>query len=287
LTDTQEKICLITGATSGIGRATALALAAMGMTLILVGRNERKAAAVLHQIQGHSGNANVEFLRVDLSDQGEVRGLAAKVAKKHDRLDILINNAGSRFDNYLESVDGIELTFATNHLAAFLLTTLLLESLKRSFGARVITISSGAHHGVSNRFKAYWQPGSYDRKIAYGQSKLANVIFTYELARRLVGTRITANAVDPGGVATNFARNNGLLAWAKHLVYYAGKRELITPKQGADTVVYLASSPEVEGMTGQFFYKRKSIRSSEVSYDEQAGLMLWEMSEKLVNKITG
>ena len=125
---------------------------------------------------------------------------------------------------YQESVDGIELTFATNHLGAFLLTSLLLEQLKRSAGARIITVASGAHHGVSNEFRANWQPGTYDRKVAYGQSKLANVMFTYELAHRLAGTRVTSNAVDPGGVATNLGRNNGLLAWARHLAVLRQKR---------------------------------------------------------------
>jgi retinol dehydrogenase-14 len=284
LTNIQDKVCLITGATSGIGRATAIALAAMGMTLILVGRNERKAAEVLRQIRGRLGNNNVLFLGADLSDQGAVRELAGKVVSRYGHLDILINNAGARFNDYRETADKIELTFATNHLSAFLLTSLLLEPLKRSFGARIITVSSGAHQGMPNEFKTRWQPGTYDRKVAYGQSKLANVMFTYELARRLAGTRVTANAVDPGVVATNFGRNNGLLAWVRHLVYHAGKGELLSPKQGADTVVYLASSLEVEGMSGQFFSKKKPVRSSEASYDERATMSLWEMSERLVDK---
>jgi NAD(P)-dependent dehydrogenase (short-subunit alcohol dehydrogenase family) len=282
--NTQDKVCLITGATSGIGKATAIALAAMGMTLILVGRNKSRANSVLRQIRDRIGNNNVEFLRADLSDQGTVRDLAAKVENRYNRLDILINNAGARFNDYRESVDGIELTFATNHLGPFLLTSLLLEPLKRSSGARVIMVSSGAHHGVTNEFRAQWQQETYDRKVAYGQSKLANVMFTYELARRLAGTHVTANAVDPGGVATDLGRNNGLLAWARHLVYYARKGELLSPRQGADTVVYLASSQEVEGVKGQFFHKRQSVRSSEESYDEQAATRLWEMSVKLTCK---
>jgi NAD(P)-dependent dehydrogenase (short-subunit alcohol dehydrogenase family) len=283
----QNKICLITGATSGIGRATAIALATMGASLILVGRNERRAADIIRHIRGRIGNDNVEFICTDLSSQSEIRSLAGNVAGRYDRLDILVNNAGARFSGYQESVDGIELTFATNHLGAFLLTSLLLEPLKKSAGARIITVASGAHHGVSNEFKAKWQPGTYDRKVAYGQSKLANVMFTYELARRLAGTNATANAVDPGGVATNLGRNNGLLAWTRHLAYYARKGELLTPKQGADTVVYLASSPEVEGVTGKLFFKRKPVRSSEASYDEEAARRLWEMSEKLVSQRMG
>jgi len=283
-TKMQNKICLITGATSGIGKAAALALASMGATLILVGRNENRATSVLRQIRGLTDNNNVEFIRADLSDQREVRGLAENVKSRYNKLDILVNNAGARFSDYRESVDGIELTFATNHLGPFFLTSLLLEPLKRSSGARVIMISSGAHYGVSNEFKAHWLPGTYNRKVAYGQSKLANLMFTYELARRLAGTTVTANAVDPGGVATNLGRNNGLLAWARHLAYYAAKRELLSPKQGADTVIYLATSPEVEGVTGQLFHKRKPIKSSEASYDEQAAKRLWEMSEELTAK---
>jgi NAD(P)-dependent dehydrogenase (short-subunit alcohol dehydrogenase family) len=280
----QNRICLITGATSGIGKAAALALASMGATLILVGRNENRATSVLHQIRGRIGNNNVEFLRTDLSNQQNVRELAENVTNRYDKLDILINNAGARFSDYRESVDGIELTFATNHLGAFLLTSLLMEPLKRSSGARVIMLSSGTHYGVSSEFKAQWQPGTYDRKAAYGQSKLANVMYTYELARRAKGTHVTANAVDPGGAATNLGRNNGLLAWARHLIYYAKKGELLSPQRGADTVVYLASSTEMEGITGQLFFKRKPVRSSEASYDEEAGKHLWDMSEKLVGK---
>lgn len=277
----KDKVCLITGATSGIGRAASNALAEMGMSLILVGRNEGRAQAVLRQIREGIGNRNVEFIRADLSSQREVRELAEKIRSRHERLDIMINNAGARFSEYLESVDGIELTFATNHLGAFLLTIHLLELLKRSPEARIVTVSSGAHHGVSNEFKTNWQPESYDRRIAYGQSKLANVMFTYELARLLAGTCVTANAFDPGGVATNLGRNNGLLAWMRHLVYYARKGELLSPKQGADTLVYLATSPEVEGVTGQLFFKRKPVRSSEASYDLTAARLLWEMSERM------
>jgi NAD(P)-dependent dehydrogenase (short-subunit alcohol dehydrogenase family) len=279
-----NKICLITGATSGIGRATAIAVAETGAIIILVGRNEWKAAEVLREIRARIGNNNVEFLRADLSKQQEVRELAKNVASRYDKLDILVNNAGARFNGYRESADGIEITFATNHLGAFLLTSLLLEPLKRSSGARIITVSSGAHHGVSNEFKAHWEPGTYDRRVAYGQSKLANMMFTYELARRLAGTSVTANAFDPGGVATNLGRNNGLLAWARHLVYYARKGELLSPRQGADTVVYLASSPEVEGMTGKYFFQRKPVTSSETSYDEQAAKRLWELSERLTSE---
>jgi NAD(P)-dependent dehydrogenase (short-subunit alcohol dehydrogenase family) len=283
----QNKICLITGATSGIGRAATIALAEMGISLILVGRNESRAQAVLRQIRERIGNSNVEFIRADLSSQSEIRDLAKNVAGRYEKIDILVNNAGARFSGYQESVDGIELTFATNHLGAFLLTSLLLEPLKKSAGARIITVSSGAHHGASNEFKTNWQPGSYDRKVAYGQSKLANVMITYELARRLAGTRVTANAVDPGDVATNLGRNNGLLAWVRHLAYYARKGELLSPKQGADTIVYLASSPEVEGVTGKLFFKRKPVRSSEASYDEEAARDLWELSERLVSQRIG
>jgi NAD(P)-dependent dehydrogenase (short-subunit alcohol dehydrogenase family) len=279
----RDKICLITGATSGIGKATAMALAATGMTLILVGQNERRAGKVLDQIRCHIINDNIDYVQADLSDQAAVRELASKVLRKYPRLDILINNAGARFNTYRESVNGIELTFAINHLGAFLLTSLLLDPLKKSSGARIINVSSAAHHGMKNEFKARWQKGTYDRKVAYGQSKLANVMFTYELARRLKETRITANAVDPGGVATNLGRNNGLLAWARHLTYYALKRELLSPRQAADTLVYLATSPEVEGVTGLLFFQRKPVRSSDASYDDQAARRLWKMSESLTD----
>jgi len=279
----QDRICLITGATSGIGRATAVELARLGATLILVGRNERKAAQVRHAIGRLPGNHPVEFLQADLSRQQDVRQVAAAVVRKYERLDVLINNAGARFSRYEESVDGIEQTLATNHLSHFLLTLLLWEQLHQAPAARVITVSSGAHHGVSNEIQATWPAEAYDRKVAYGQSKLANVMFTYELARRLKGTQATANALDPGGVATNLGRNNGLVAWAKHLVFYALKGQLLSPRQGADTVVYLASSPEVAGVSGQFFYQRKPCKSSAVSYDEPASRRLWETSLKLTH----
>jgi NAD(P)-dependent dehydrogenase (short-subunit alcohol dehydrogenase family) len=279
----QDKICLITGATSGIGRATAVELARLGATLILVGRNERRAAQVRHAIGKRPGNHLVEFLQADLSRQQDVRQLAAAVARKYERLDVLINNAGAKFSRYEESVDGIEMTLATNHLGHFLLTLLLWEKLHQAPAPRVVTVSSGAHHGVSNEIKATWPAGVYDRKVAYSQSKLANVMFTSELARRLKGTKATANALDPGGVATYLGRNNGLLAWAKHLLFYALKGQLLSPRQGADTVVYLASSAEVAGVSGEFFYQRKPTKSSAASYDEPAGRRLWEMSLKLAH----
>jgi NAD(P)-dependent dehydrogenase (short-subunit alcohol dehydrogenase family) len=279
----QDKVCLITGATSGIGRATAVELGRLGATLILVGRNQRQGSQVRDTIGQRAGRAPVEFLPADLSRQQDVRQLAATIARKYARLDVLINNAGAKFSRYEESADGIELTLATNHLGHFLLTLLLWETLQQAPAARVVTVSSGAHHGVSNEIQATWPAEAYNRKVAYSQSKLANVMFTYELARRLHGTQATANALDPGGVATNLGRNNGLLAWAKHLLFYTLKGQLLSPRQGADTVVYLASAPEVAGVSGQFFHQRKPTRSSPASYDEPASSRLWELSLQLAH----
>lgn len=279
----RNKICLITGATSGIGRATALALARRDATLILVGRNERAGSRLVKAMTHGGGQAGAEFLRADLSSQQAVQELAREVIRRHSRIDVLIHNAGARFDEYGETVDGIERTFAINHLSHFLLTLLLADPLRRAPAARIITVSSRTHRGVSGEFAPTWPPARYDRKAAYGQSKLANVLFTYELARRLQGTSITANAVDPGAVATRFGRNNGFLSWVRHLTYHALRRDLVSPAQGADTVIYLASSPEVEGFSGQFFHRRQPVKSSPESYDESQARRLWELSAKLTH----
>jgi len=275
-----NKICLITGATSGIGKATAIELAKLGFNLILTGRSEDKGVKLSKSIS-KKYNVKSVFFRCDISSLSDVRKFAEIVKSKYERLDVLINNAGSRFNDYKKSADGIELTFATNHLGHFLLTNLLLDLLKKSTSPRIINISSSSHGGKKINFEQIAFPKNYDRREAYGQSKLANVLFTYELARRFSTNNITANTLDPGGVATNIGRNDGFFSWAKHRVYYLLKRELLTPKQGAETVVYLASSPDVEGVTGKYFYRKKEKQSSKESYDVEKARELWKLSEKL------
>lgn len=275
------KICVITGATSGIGRAAAMQLGKLGANLILIGRNERRGARLIHWLKREPACKNAHFMRADLSVQLEVRELAANIRSRCACVDVLINNAGAKFDTFRLGSDDIELTFATNHLSHFLLTILLLEKLQTAEAARVITVSSGTHHSVTGDFERYLRAENYDRKAAYGTSKLANLVFIYELARRLRGTKITSNALDPGGVATNLGRNNGFMRWMRHIGYYALKRELVSPSKGAETIVYLASSPAVVGISGKYFFRNREARSSPISHDEEAAKRLWELSLKM------
>ena len=275
-----NKLCLITGATSGIGKATAIELAKLGFNLILTGRSEEIGKNLSDSLI-KKYKIKSEFIKCDISSLNDVRNLAGIVNSKYDHLNVLINNAGSRFSDYQKSVDGIELTFATNHLGHFLLTQLLFELLKKSSDARIINVSSSAHYGKQIDIDDLVSPKEYNRSLVYGRSKLANVLFTYELARRNIFSNVSINAIDPGGVATNFARNEGFIRWLKHISYYIVKRQLLTPKQGAETVVYLASSDNVKGITGKFFFKKKEIKSTEESYDVNKANKLWELSEQL------
>ena len=272
------KTCVITGATSGIGRAAAVQLGGLGADLILTGRDERKGAELVRRLQRGHACGSAHFLRADLSAQREVRELASATQARCTRIDVLINNAGARIDTFRLTPDNIESTFATNHLSHFLLTLLLLDKLKAAEAARVVTVYSGAHGSGRGDFVRHVLAENYDRKAAYGNSKLANLMFAYELARRLRGTNITSNAMDPGGVATNFARNNGFMSWLRHIGYHALKKELVSPKKGAETIVFLASSPAVEGVSGKCFFRKREIESSGISKDEAAAKRLWELS---------
>ncbi|MCJ7553218.1 MAG: SDR family oxidoreductase [Ignavibacteriaceae bacterium] len=275
-----NKTCLITGATSGIGKSTAIALAKLGFILILTARSDDKGFELVNKLQ-KKYKVQAEFIKTDISSLKEVKQLSEQIKQKYGRIDVLINNAGSRFADYKKSVDGIELTFATNHLGHFYLTLLLIDLLKKSSSARIINVSSSAHLGKSIDFENIANPKNYERREAYGQSKLANVLFTYALARQLIKSEITVNALDPGGVASNLGRNDGLISWTKHIGYYLVKRELLTPKQGAATSVYLTSSPKVAGVTGKYFYLKKEKKSSPESYDEEAAKKLWDLSLKI------
>ena len=214
------KTCVITGGTSGLGRATAYALGAMGADLLLVGRNERAAHLIMAKIAAGPGAGKVEFIRADISSLTDVRRLADGLRRRRATIDVLVNNAGARFDHYQTSSDGVELTFATNHLGHFLLTALLLDRLMAATQGRVITVASAAHAAATG---GDWilSRNDYDRKAAYAKSKLANIMFSYELAERLRHTAVVSAAVDPGGVATHLGRNNGLIPWLRHLTFYA------------------------------------------------------------------
>ncbi|RFT15628.1 MAG: Retinol dehydrogenase 13 [Candidatus Saccharicenans subterraneus] len=278
-----QKTCLITGATSGIGRAAAMALARQGFRVIIVARNKDKAEATCRRIRQVTRNEAVSWYLCDLSLLRDVQALASQLRNDLDSLDVLINNAGARFLRHQLTPEGIELTLATNHLGHFVLTLSLLDLLERSAEARIINVASGAHYGADGVIENILRPEEYDGKKQYARSKLANVLFTYALAERLKDrqSRITVNAADPGGVATNFARNNGLIPWLKHRLYYLSKRQLLSPARGAEIVVYLASSPEVRGATGKYFFEKKERRSSAASYDIENQRKLWELSQAL------
>lgn len=276
----QDKICLITGATSGIGKAAALKLADTGASLILLSRNEKKGEKICNQIK-EKNNTQVKFYKADISSMKQVRNVSEKIKSDFNHIDVLINNAGARFDNYFKNDEGIELTFATNHLGHFLLTLSLIEMLKKSSQGRVINISSAAHANGTEELYDIVVPERYDRRLAYGRSKLANLYFTYELASRLQSSKITVNAVDPGGVATNFSRNNGLIPWMKHYLSYILNLKLISPQKASETVVYLASSDEVGRISGKYFFEKKEINSSSASYSKETAMKLWQLSLKL------
>ncbi len=263
------KICLVTGATDGVGKVTARALAERGATVIGVGRDPAKIQAVLAEVGQTPGS--LEFLTADLSSQAQIRALAEAFKSRYGQLHVLVNNAGALFTTYRESVDGIEMTFALNHLAYFLLTNLLLDRLTASAPARIVNVSSDAHQGSVINFDDLGHRRQYSGWSAYGASKLANILFTYELARRLDGTGVTVNAVHPGFVDTNFQRAAGL-----------DMRGHLTPEEGADTQVWLATSPEVEGVTGRYFVRRRDTRSSVASYDEATARRLWDVSAEMV-----
>lgn len=280
-----ERICLITGATSGIGKSTAFGLAESGYSVILLGRNEQKCKQVSEHIKKKTGNEKVKYYVADISLIKDVKKITDMIKKDFNILDVLINNAGARFLNHQLTAEGIEITFATNHLGHFVLTNELLPLLQNSDDARIINISSGVHYGGKGVIKNITEPSAYDGRQQYSDSKLANVLFTYELAERLKENNVKTFVVDPGGVATNFSRNNGLKFWLKHLVYYLLKRQLISPKNASRTIIYLATSDEVKNLTAKFYYEMKEKKSADISYDKSLQKSLWEMSEELIRKI--
>jgi len=275
----EGKEIVITGATDGIGRVTARELAKMGASVTIVARDAAKAQAVVKDLRTAAGHDRVGFVRADLSSQKSIRGAAETIKARLKRLDVLINNAGAMFSRRELSEDGIERTFALNHLGYFLLTNLLLDQLKASAPSRIINVASAAHAGAKINIGDLQGAKAYSGWRAYQQSKLANVYFTYELARRLAGSNVTVNALHPGFVASRFGNNNGGLsrvAFSVAKTFFA-----ISEVNGARTSVYLASSPDLEGVTGKYFDSRRQVKSSPVSYDEQKWRELWRASEKL------
>jgi NAD(P)-dependent dehydrogenase (short-subunit alcohol dehydrogenase family) len=269
------KTCLVTGATSGIGKETALALARRGASVIVVGRNPAKGADTVRWIREQTGSDSVDLMLADLSSQQQVRQLAEDFKKKHRHLHVLVNNAGVVLMSRRESADGIEMTWALNHLGYFLLTNLLLDVLRASAPSRIVNVSSGAHRRVELDFADLQGRKRYRGFRAYARSKLANLLFTYELAARMEGTGVTVNALHPGLVATNLPRDNGLLG--PLLTFLLGLRGM-RPEAGARIVVFLAASSEVEAVSGLYFVKEKAMRSSRASYDQAAAGRLWQVS---------
>lgn len=276
----EGKRVMITGATSGIGEVTALELARLGAEVIVVSRNADRCRDTVQKIKSETGNSMVTSMTADLSSQAEIKDLAERFKKEYDRLDVLINNAGAFFWEREVSEEGIEMTFALNHLNYFLLTLLLLDKLKASPAGRIINVSSGAHHGQTLDFEDLNREEKYRSFPVYGESKLANLYFTYELDRKLEGSKITVNALHPGFVATKFARqgNMVLTSLMAFIQLFA-----ISPEKGAQTSIYLASSPEVEGVSGKYYTRKKQVSSSPASYDLEAARRLWDISLEWTN----
>jgi len=277
----EGKICLITGATDGIGKQTAFDLAKQGVHLVLVGRSQEKVESCVAEIKQKTGNGNVDYMLADFSSQRQTRQLADDVLSKYDRLDVLVNNAGLMSMSRRETEDGLELMFGVNHIGYFLLTTLLLDRILASGEARIVNVASDAHVGVALDFDDLQNEKRFSAMRVYGQSKLANIYFTYELARRLAETKVTVNCLHPGFVATNMGANNVPYiggAIKKVVNLFAGKNVI----DGAATSVYLASSAEVATVSGKYFVDCQPVQSSEVSYDEAIAQRLWEVSESLV-----
>ena len=274
------KTVVITGGTGGIGRATAARLASMGARVGITGRDAGRTRRAAAELSSEAGSGSVDAFAADMSSQAEVRRLASEVLAAYPRLDVLINNVGGSWATRHVTTDGLERAFAVNHLAAFLFTNLLLERLMASAPARVINVSSAAQSSGRIDFDDLQGERDYSERRAYPQAKLASVLFTYELARRLGGTGVTANVLHPGVVNTSFgAEDPGLIF--KVLVPIM-RPFMKTPAEGAATSIFLASSPEVEGVSGQYFANSSPRTSNKESYDVAAATRLWEVSAQLV-----
>jgi NAD(P)-dependent dehydrogenase (short-subunit alcohol dehydrogenase family) len=274
------KCCLVTGGTAGIGFVTARELVRMGAHVTIVGRDPERGDAAAAAIKAATERDAIEFVAADLSDQSQLRAFASAIRKQNSKLDVLINNAGGLFGQRRLSADAIEMTFALNHLNYFLLTHLLLPSLRATAPSRIVNVASEAHRGVSLDFDNLQGEVRYNRWLAYKRSKLANLLFTYELSRRLAGDATSVNALHPGFVATNIGVRHGFVPG---VLWRIGKLFAIDVEEGAATSIYLASAPEVADISGRYFIESRPARSSAASYDRQAGLRLWEVSADLTH----
>jgi len=272
------KVCLVSGANSGIGKEAALGLARLGATVVIVARDRKKGEATVSEIRQATGNQNVNLILADLSSMKSVSGLASTFLGEYPKLHVLINNAGTYLPKRITTADGYEAVFATNHLGHFLLTSLLLDLLKTSAPSRIINVTSEAHRGAKIDFEDLMQEKKYSAFKAYHQSKLANVLFTYQLAKVLEGTGVTVNCLHPGVVRTGFGKDMGGLFSIS--VKLAGPF-MMSPAKAAQALVYMASAPELENVSGKHFAKGKEKESSRESHDMHAAERLWQVSEDL------
>jgi NAD(P)-dependent dehydrogenase (short-subunit alcohol dehydrogenase family) len=281
--DLHDQVVVVTGGNSGIGKEAAAALAAMGATVVITARDEAKGQAALEEIHRRTGSERVEVMALDLADFASIRAFASQLLDRHDRLDVLVNNAGGILSQRLETVQGFEMTFGVNHLGHFLLTDLLLDRLKASAPARVITVSSFGHRfavsGLS--FADLQSEHGYWAMDAYAKSKLANILFTRELARRTVGTGVTANTLHPGVVRTGFGNADDTTG-LERLTIASTSAFYVSPERGARTTVFLASDPDVAPRTGGYYVRCREHRPSRAARDDAAARRLWDVSEQLV-----
>lgn len=288
MTDTADmtgRTVVVTGGNSGIGQATAVGLARAGARVVITARDERRGAAAVDAIKDESGSQSVELAVFDLASLASVRAGAAELLERCPSLDVLVNNAGIVLTDRRLSEDGFEMTFAVNHLGPFLLTLLLLDRVTKSAPARIVNVASTAHKGARRGldFDDIQSERRYGGMQAYSRSKLANILFTAELAKRLAGTGVTANSLHPGTVATGYGRDgdaSGFLAFGLKVI----KPFILTPARGARTSIYLASSPEVAGVSGEYFVKCRPGRTTKAARDEEAASRLWTLSEELVGE---
>jgi retinol dehydrogenase-12 len=277
----KDKVVVVTGATQGIGLEAARALAGMGAHVVITARDQGKGDRAVLELKGSTGNDRVECVLVDFASMESMKKGAADLHGRVDRVDVLVNNAGAIFSERQQSKDGLELTFATNHVGYFLWTQLHLDLLKKAPSARIVSVASDAHKAARNGidFDDLERKRGYTGFVVYGETKLMNILFSRELARRLSGTGITANSLHPGVIATGFGTNNGgLLGFAtRHL----SPLFLTTPLKGAATTIHLASSPAVDGVSGRYFAKCREASTTRHAQDDQAAARLWALSEQI------
>lgn len=279
----EGKTCLVTGATNGVGLETALGLAKLGGTVVMTARNDAKGKKALQDVISRSGSERLDLMMVDFASMASIRNFADEFKSKYDRLEVLVNNAGAVNMSRSETKDGFETTFGVNHLGYFLVTNLLLDLVKASAPARIVNVSSRAHMRAQMDFDDLNAETSYNGFTVYGRSKLANVLFTYELARRLDGTDVTANCLHPGVVRSGFGQNanNGRLGFIFKTFYTLAMPFTKSNAEGAETSIYLASSPDAEGVTGKYFADSREEPSSPASHDVESQKRLWEISEQM------